>query len=132
MCIYIYYALAFEEAWHTPALAWTWPLVRPKDRASRLVALVAWNAAAHAERGRGFGQHDVPSAGPRGARQENECGSKLNRRGRPQVLVHVSTYQGNPFWHRFFEPQPNGKGKKSLGEVQQVFGECRLCEVNAL
>ena len=26
------------------------------------------------------------------------CGSKLNRRGNPQVLVHVSTYQGNPFW----------------------------------
>ena len=30
------------------------------------------------------------------------CGSKLNRRGKPQVLVHVSTYQGNPFWHGFF------------------------------
>ena len=25
------------------------------------------------------------------------CGSKLTRRGKPQVLVHVSTYQGNPF-----------------------------------
>ena len=25
------------------------------------------------------------------------CGSKLNRAGKPQVLVHVSTYQGNPF-----------------------------------
>ena len=23
------------------------------------------------------------------------CGSKLNRRGKPQVLVHVSTYQGS-------------------------------------
>ena len=23
-----------------------------------------------------------------------------------QVLVHVSTCQGNPFWYRFFEPQP--------------------------
>ena len=28
------------------------------------------------------------------------CGSKLNRRGKPQVLVHVSTCQGNPFWHK--------------------------------
>ena len=30
------------------------------------------------------------------------CGSKLNRRGKPQVLVHVSTYQGNPFWNSGF------------------------------
>ena len=35
------------------------------------------------------------------------CGSKLNRRGKPQVLVHVSTYQVNPFWYRLFEPQPH-------------------------
>ena len=34
------------------------------------------------------------------------CGLKLNRRVKPQLLVHVSTYQGNPFWHRVFEPQP--------------------------
>ena len=35
------------------------------------------------------------------------CGSKLSRRGKPQVLVHVSTYQGNPFWNSgFFEPHP--------------------------
>ena len=28
------------------------------------------------------------------------CGSKLNdRRGKPRVLAHVSTYQGNPFWY---------------------------------
>ena len=26
------------------------------------------------------------------------CRSKLNRRGKPQVLVYVSTYKGNPFW----------------------------------
>ena len=26
-----------------------------------------------------------------------------------QVLVHVSTYQDNPFWYRFFEPQPYGR-----------------------
>ena len=26
-----------------------------------------------------------------------ECGSKLNSRGKPQALVHVSTYR-NPFW----------------------------------
>ena len=30
------------------------------------------------------------------------CGSRLNRRGEPQVLVRVSTYQGNPFLHRCF------------------------------
>ena len=32
--------------------------------------------------------------------------SKLHRSGKPQVLVHVSTCQGNPFWNRFSEPQP--------------------------
>ena len=37
------------------------------------------------------------------------CGSKLNRRGKPQVLAHVSAYQGNPFWYRLFEPQPSPK-----------------------
>ena len=30
------------------------------------------------------------------------CGSKLNRRGKPQVLVHFSTYQGDPFWNSGF------------------------------
>ena len=30
------------------------------------------------------------------------CGSKFNRRGKPQVLVHDSTYQGNPFWNSGF------------------------------
>ena len=34
------------------------------------------------------------------------CGSILNRRGKPQVLVHVSTSQV-PFWYRFFEPLPH-------------------------
>ena len=36
------------------------------------------------------------------------CDSKFNRRGKPQVLVHVSTYQGNPFWYSGFvnSPQP--------------------------
>ena len=40
------------------------------------------------------------------------CGSKLkDRRGKPQVLVHVSTFRsGNPFWDRSFEPQPNIDG----------------------
>ena len=34
--------------------------------------------------------------------------SKLNdRRGQPQVLAHVSTYQGSILEFRFFEPQPN-------------------------
>ena len=27
------------------------------------------------------------------------CGSKSNRRAKPQALVHVSTYQGKPFWN---------------------------------
>ena len=30
----------------------------------------------------------------------------LKRRGKEQILVRVSTHQGKPFWHRFFEPQP--------------------------
>ena len=34
----------------------------------------------------------------------NGCGSKLTRRGKPQVLVHVSTSQGNPFGIPVFEP----------------------------
>ena len=33
-------------------------------------------------------------------------GSKLNdRRGKPQILVHVSTCQGG-FWYRIFGPEP--------------------------
>ena len=31
-------------------------------------------------------------------------GSKFNRRGKPQVLVHVSTNQGNPFWNSGWVP----------------------------
>ena len=27
----------------------------------------------------------------------------------PQVLVHVSIYQGKPFWVPIFDPQPNGR-----------------------
>ena len=30
------------------------------------------------------------------------CGSKFNGRGKPQVLVHVSTCQGKPFWNSGF------------------------------
>ena len=37
-----------------------------------------------------------------GTLPEYGCGSKLNRRGKPQVLVHVSTYRGNPFWNSGF------------------------------
>ena len=29
------------------------------------------------------------------------------KQGVTQGLVYVSTYQGNPCWYRFFEPQPN-------------------------
>ena len=32
--------------------------------------------------------------------------SKFNQQGGPQVLVHVSIYQGKPFWPRIFDPQP--------------------------
>ena len=46
-----------------------------------------------------------PRKTPRSRRWQNAalkfpygCGSKSNRRGKPQVLAHVSTYQGNPFW----------------------------------
>ena len=28
----------------------------------------------------------------------------------PQILVHASSYEGNPFWVSIFDPQPNGKG----------------------
>ena len=41
------------------------------------------------------------------ATRSHGCGSKLNRRGKPQVFVHVSTYQGSILEFRFFEPQPH-------------------------
>ena len=34
------------------------------------------------------------------------CGSKLSRRGKPQILVHVSTYQGSISVPVFVEPRP--------------------------
>ena len=34
--------------------------------------------------------------------QISGCGSKLNRRGKPQILVHVSTHHGNPCWNSDF------------------------------
>ena len=39
--------------------------------------------------------------------------------GVTQVLVHVSTYQGKPFWNSgFFEPQPNPENRaRRTGEV---------------
>ena len=37
------------------------------------------------------------------------CGSKLNNWGKPQVLVHVSTYQGKPFWNSGFLSQPSAR-----------------------
>ena len=33
--------------------------------------------------------------------------AQLNRSGKPQVVVHVSTYQGAILEFRFFEPHPN-------------------------
>ena len=42
-----------------------------------------------------------------GENSRNGCGSKLERRGKPQVLVHVSTYQGSILEFQFFEPLPN-------------------------
>ena len=41
------------------------------------------------------------------------CGSKLKGRGKPQVVVHVSTYQGSILEIRFFEPQPFGQQGKT-------------------
>ena len=42
---------------------------------------------------------------------------KIEQEGLTQVLVHVSTYQGNPFWHRIFEPQANDRGiRKPSGQ----------------
>ena len=41
------------------------------------------------------------------------CGSKLNR-GKPQVLVHVSTYQGNPFWNSGFLSHSHMEPKKGV------------------
>ena len=42
--------------------------------------------------------------GPNFSRLQEHMGvaSKLTRRGKPQVLIHVSTYQGNPFWNAGF------------------------------
>ena len=34
--------------------------------------------------------------------------------GFAQVLVHVPTYQGNPFGYRFFEAQPGGTTSKVM------------------
>ena len=41
--------------------------------------------------------------------------------GVTQVLVHVSTYQGNPFWYRLFGPQPDGFALKLEGFVPGSF-----------
>ena len=32
---------------------------------------------------------------------------KIEQEGKPQVLVHLSTYQGSIFWYRIFDPQPS-------------------------
>ena len=45
---------------------------------------------------------------------------KLNRRGEPQVLVHVSTYQGKPSWYLFFEPQPALTDQTPIGSFTGV------------
>ena len=37
--------------------------------------------------------------------------AQIQRARVTQVLVHVSTCQGNPFWYRFFEPQPYWGGR---------------------
>ena len=50
--------------------------------------------------------------------KRHRCGSKLSRRGNPQALVHASAYQGNPFWYRFFELQPN----ECWGRLEQQVG----------
>ena len=49
---------------------------------------------------------------------------KINRRGKPQVLVHVSTYQGKPFWVPVFSngrtclPKVDANAKSNLGRAR--------------
>ena len=53
-----------------------------------------------------FGKKDSPDSFRR-KQPPFGCGSNLNKRGKPQVLVHVSTYRsGSILEFRFFEPPP--------------------------
>ena len=52
------------------------------------------------------------------------CGSKLNRRGKPQVLVHFSTCQGSIVEYRLFDPFPifvsAGHGRRPQGRCSKA------------
>ena len=68
-------------------------------------------------------------SGPLPPPSPHECGSKLNRRGKPKVLVHFSTDSILEF-RVFFEPPPSGAGNSrvqkgaAIGPV--IFSECAL------
>ena len=42
--------------------------------------------------------------------------------GKPQVLVHGSTYQGKPFWYRFFKAAAFSQPLGSIGLFTQPLG----------
>ena len=47
------------------------------------------------------------------------CGSKLTRRGNPQVLVHSTSRSGKPFWNSGFLSHSHGRGfLVTLGQVE--------------
>ena len=49
------------------------------------------------------------------------CGSKLKRRGKGQVLVHVSTYQGFILEFRLLEPQPERNMRNISATPRRAF-----------
>ena len=74
-------------------------------------------ATRRAQRLRALGR-DIPR---RSAVSSHGCGSTVIRRGKPQVLVHVSTQQGNPFWHRFFRATATWNPKYKADRVSEPF-----------
>ena len=54
----------------------------------------------------------------------------------PQVLVHVATFQGNPFWYRLFEPLPNcflwTAGIRSAASEATCRESCGECATKSL
>ena len=51
------------------------------------------------------------------------CGSKFNRRGKPRVLVHVSTYQGSTLVFRVFEAPTATWYPKACWEMSKNFSK---------
>ena len=56
------------------------------------------------------------------------CGSKLNRRGKPQVLVHISTYQGSVLVPVFGATATWGGGSDHFPHGGQALEDCKLAE----